>query len=277
MANIDYTRILQKTANELLYLFDNMEPVLVVCMDNPKFKEQPECGAFYSYAKKTIYFNPEFVKEADFQTEVVPSIKHELIHAWLHRKGIDQMGKEFAPGHNEWFVRKAVELGLDVLYLIKTPEAMHLYNEIAGIWTPPHKRGESTAWPDVSKGTKDAKDTTEKALLTDKWLDGFDKVHNDYERRLNEVEKGSLEWHLIQATWKYWQEHHDPEDPGAYNPFIKFDSKAFDTVYWDYVKRLKAVPEGSPEWQQINAEMNDWLIHFPVDNPAGYKPKLRAE
>jgi hypothetical protein len=206
MGNMDDTKILQKTADSLLPLFDDMPSVLVMCRPHEYFDEKPEVAAFYNIPTKHIYFRPGMVAYLDFREGIIPYLKHELIHAWLHWKGIAHMGTFIDKhGHNEWFIKKALELDVDIMYLLRTPEAVHLYNRIAGIWTPPERRGESTDYPEP------------------------------------------------------------------------FNAGVFDEVYEGYVMRLKSVPPNSPAWQEINAEMTDWLVHFPLDNPAGYKPKVRPE
>ena len=124
-------------ADAMLPLFGDMPSVRVVVKDHASFYKEPSPLAVYD--APGIVVNPNHPATGSFN-DLKDTICHELIHAWLHRKKLDQAGEFVDDFHNEWFIRKALEInrmnidGLTVRvdYLATTPEGVEIYNRIAG-------------------------------------------------------------------------------------------------------------------------------------------------
>jgi hypothetical protein len=97
------------------------------------------------YSAPNIVIRPSHARTCSFE-EIQSTICHELIHAWLHRKGLDGTGEFVDYCHNEWFLKKALEinkrkidnLNVDVDFLLATPKAVDIYSRVAGIRFRPH-------------------------------------------------------------------------------------------------------------------------------------------
>lgn len=135
-------------ADVMLPLFDNMPRVLLAVKDDAAFHKDPSPLAVY--LSPNILINPNHPPTSSFNN-LKDTICHELIHAWLHWKGLDRVGEFLDDCHNEWFVRKALEINkmnidglkVDVEFLLTTPKAIDIYNRVGGIWTAPHLRDET--------------------------------------------------------------------------------------------------------------------------------------
>jgi hypothetical protein len=129
----------------MLPLFNDMPQVLVLVEDDEVFHRDPYPLAVYSCPN--ILINPSHARTCSFD-EIQGTICHELIHAWLHSKGLDGTGEFLDDFHSEWFVKKALEinekkidsLGVDLDFLLATPKAVDIYNRVAGIEFAPHLR-----------------------------------------------------------------------------------------------------------------------------------------
>jgi hypothetical protein len=132
---MDDNYILQAAVNNLLYLFDHMPAVPVQVKHDDYFLRKPGVLAFYRPRTKQIVVKPDYLRDAQMP-DVIDTLKHELIHAWLHWKGIDEFGEFLDDGHSEWFIKKALEIGVDVEFLLTTPEAVNIYNRVARIYDP---------------------------------------------------------------------------------------------------------------------------------------------
>lgn len=127
--------------------FEGMPKVPVYISGEGDYVE-PNLRAYYHPKKKIIVVARDWASPERPIKNIRNTVKHELIHAWLHWKGIDGLPEFLDDGqHNEYFVQKALEVGVDVEYLLTSPKAVHIYNRVAGIWTPPHLRDQSTDWP----------------------------------------------------------------------------------------------------------------------------------
>ena len=132
------TKVFQEMADAMLSLFDNMRPVPVLVEDSEIFHQERAPYAVYEWSN--IRINPSYALTCSFD-EMQGLICHELIHAWLHRKGLDGLGEFLDDHHNEWFVRKALDinekkidrLNVSLDYLLVTPEALDIYHRVAGI------------------------------------------------------------------------------------------------------------------------------------------------
>ncbi|HKY44705.1 MAG TPA: SprT-like domain-containing protein, partial [Pyrinomonadaceae bacterium] len=130
------SKVFQEIADAMLPLFDNMRPVRVLVEDHAIFHQERALAGVYEWSN--IRINPSYALTCSFE-EMQGIICHELIHAWLHRKGLDGLGEFLDDHHNEWFVRKALEinekidsLNLRVDYLLVTPAALDIYHRVAG-------------------------------------------------------------------------------------------------------------------------------------------------
>src|SRR5205085_5921782 len=88
-----------------------------------KYFEISRAIGFYRHEERTVYIHPSWNSRSDIK-QLTDLIKHELVHAWVHWKGLYT---GFANGHNEAFLRKCMELDVDVLHL------RHTYPETIGI------------------------------------------------------------------------------------------------------------------------------------------------
>lgn len=136
-------------ADVMLPLFDNMPRVLLVVKDDEAFHTARPPLAVYSYPR--ILINPTHPPTSSFN-DLKGTICHELIHAWLSWKGLDRKGEFLDEHHNEWFVKKALEINklnidglkVDLEFALTTPEAVQIYNRLGGTWTPPSERAETS-------------------------------------------------------------------------------------------------------------------------------------
>ena len=141
----DDTKVFQEMADAMLPLFDNMPQVVVLIEDNEVFLREPFPLAVYMSPK--IVINPAHARTCTFE-EIQGTICHELIHAWLERKGLVGTGDHLDEHHSEWFVKKALEINkkrigdvtVDLDFLIANPKAVDTYNRVAGIRFAPHVR-----------------------------------------------------------------------------------------------------------------------------------------
>jgi hypothetical protein len=130
----DNQRALQGMADSLLPRLDNMPHIRVLIGRMSEFPSRAISGqsalAFFNSnydGKQAIVVNPKYVVEATF-IDMVDSVKHELIHAWVHWRGI---GDDVAAGHGEPFIRKALELKLNLdAVLTLYPETKSIYGRL---------------------------------------------------------------------------------------------------------------------------------------------------
>ena len=158
------SKVFQEMANALLPLFDHMRPVRVVVKDHEIFHQDRAPLAVYDcpfIGGATIRINPGHARTCTFD-DMQATLCHELIHAWLHRKGLDGLGEFLDEHHNEWFVRKALEINekkIDSLevsleFLLYTPEGLDSYHRIAGIPFAHHQLPKvPTVWEDIGATT----------------------------------------------------------------------------------------------------------------------------
>lgn len=132
-------------ADSMLPLFDNMPQVVVLVEDHEVFHRGPYPAAVYSCPD--ILINPSHARTCSFD-EMQATICHELIHAWLHWKGLVGTGEHLDEHHSELFVKKALEINekkintlrVDLDVLLATRKAVDIYNRVAGIRFAPHLR-----------------------------------------------------------------------------------------------------------------------------------------
>jgi hypothetical protein len=167
------TKLLQAMADVMLPLFDNMPRVLLVVRDDEAFHTYPQPLAVYSYPR--ILINPTHPSTSSFN-DLKGTICHELIHAWLNWKGLDRKGEFLDEHHNEWFIKKALEINqmnvdglkVDVEYLLTNPKAIEIYTRLGGT------RTNSWAWPETSRIEREV------AAVKTGLLDLFGLSKNDY-------------------------------------------------------------------------------------------------
>lgn len=139
------TKVFQDIADSMLPLFDNMPQVVVLVEDNEWLYREPYPAGIYSHPN--IVIHPSYARTCSYD-EIRDLICHELIHAWLHWKGLVGTGDHLDEHHSELFVQKALEinrkkidnLNVDVDYLLGTTEAVNIYNRVADIQFAPHLR-----------------------------------------------------------------------------------------------------------------------------------------
>jgi hypothetical protein len=137
--------VFQDIADSMLPLFDNMPQVIVLVEENEWFHQDSYPLAIY--ACPNIVIRPSYARTCSYD-EIQGVICHELIHAWLHWKGLEGAGEFLDRHHNELFVKKALEinekkidsLNVDVDRLLTTPKAIDIYNRVASIRFAPHLR-----------------------------------------------------------------------------------------------------------------------------------------
>jgi hypothetical protein len=123
-------QLLQQAADSTIALyFRGMPPVQVRVFADPYFLVNDAVA--YCLAD-TIVFQPNYVKTCSEKKDInslLNSLKHELIHAWIHWKQIPR--DDEYDGHGETFFRKAIELGLDVSSeLYANPKRKALYERL---------------------------------------------------------------------------------------------------------------------------------------------------
>lgn len=124
-------------ADVMLPLFNNMPRVMLAVKDHEEFRKDRAPLAVYD--APDIVINPNHPPTSTFN-DLKGTICHELIHAWLHRKGLDGEGEFLDDHHNEWFVKKALEINkmnidglkVDLRFLLTTPRARQIYNRLSG-------------------------------------------------------------------------------------------------------------------------------------------------
>ena len=139
------TKVFQDIADSMLPLFDNMPQVVVLVQDNEAFHHEPIPAAVYS--PPNIIINPPYARTCSFD-QIQDTICHELIHAWLHWKGLLRDGELLDDHHSDLFVKKALEINqkkianltVDVDYLLANTKAIDIYNRVAGIRFAPYLR-----------------------------------------------------------------------------------------------------------------------------------------
>jgi len=139
------TKVFQDMADEMLPLFDNMPQVVVLVEDNEVFHRDPYPDACYS--NPNILIDPRYAMICSYN-DIQGLICHELIHAWLHWKGLSGRGEHLDEHHNDLFVKKVLEinqkrirnLNVDIDYLLKNSEDVDIYNRVAGIQFAPYLR-----------------------------------------------------------------------------------------------------------------------------------------
>jgi SprT-like family len=100
---------LQTQANALLKIFDNMPPVPIYLKDEPILPTgtNTERGLAYTICedsnKPTIFVKKVFYQKNN-QKQITNVLKHELVHAWFCRQGVQV-------GHDEQFRRKFESIG----------------------------------------------------------------------------------------------------------------------------------------------------------------------
>jgi SprT-like family len=86
--------------------------------DLPKIKariggpEDVRLAQYNAWYQNAVVINPMFFEKASSK-ELKETIKHELVHAWVAHHYPNEFDKE-TNGHDEHFLKKAIEIGLDV-------------------------------------------------------------------------------------------------------------------------------------------------------------------
>src|SRR5437667_2266648 len=106
-----------------------MPSIRLVIREHERFKRK-SVRAFFSSnveGKPMIIVNPKWVRKASY-LKMENTIKHELIHAWLSWKGTHE---NINDGHGELFMRKGMEIGLDVKHTVsKYPKLKPIYKRL---------------------------------------------------------------------------------------------------------------------------------------------------
>jgi hypothetical protein len=75
---------LQSQADSYLYLFDNMPSVPIRIINEPIVKG--ENVAYFDPLRNVIFVRQEYVNQGQGLRK---TLKHEMVHAWMHWKGMD--------------------------------------------------------------------------------------------------------------------------------------------------------------------------------------------
>ena len=130
------TKLLQAMADTMLPLFGDLPRVMVHVRDDASFHQERAPLAVYD--APDIVVNPDHPRTSSF-SDMKATICHELIHAWLSWNNLDNAGEFLDEHHNEWFVKKALEINrlnidglhVSVEFLLTNPEAVRIYNRLA--------------------------------------------------------------------------------------------------------------------------------------------------
>lgn len=76
---------LQSQADSYLYLFDHMPPVPIRIVKQPIAKDNNL--AYFDPLRKMIFVKQEYLSRG---RDVTGTLKHEMVHAWMHWKGMDR-------------------------------------------------------------------------------------------------------------------------------------------------------------------------------------------
>jgi len=122
--------VLQNTVNLLTQSPDFQIPAVKVCVRHDPYFNQEGAIAFWAGWKTgEMVIRPDHMEKATF-SQLVDTLKHELVHAWVSWNKLD---RSVAKGHGEPFIRKAIELGLDIdSTLANYPESRRIYERIKG-------------------------------------------------------------------------------------------------------------------------------------------------
>lgn len=87
--------------------FPGLPAVYAVICDDSEF-EKSNCQAFYN---GSIILRPSYALFAS-ETDLLNTLKHELIHAWNYWKNLRE--EWYFHGHGPHFIKRAIEIGCDL-------------------------------------------------------------------------------------------------------------------------------------------------------------------
>jgi hypothetical protein len=90
-------------------------PKIKARIGGPEDVKQAHCNARYEDA---VVINPMFLETASSE-ELKEAIKHELVYAWVAHHCPNEVDEE-TNGHGERFIKKGIEVGLDLRSTIVT-------------------------------------------------------------------------------------------------------------------------------------------------------------
>ena len=129
---------LQGIADNLLkHFFDEMQSVPIVVGKEESFRKG--VMAHYLPLMRKIEVHPFWASDTTNFGTIQTNVKHELIHAWVHWKGLKGavLKDNECDFHNEYFLWKACQLGIDVQYLFtKYPKTLPVWEKIKSGWNP---------------------------------------------------------------------------------------------------------------------------------------------
>jgi hypothetical protein len=117
--------------------FDSMPPVPLTVGKPESFRNG--AIAHYRFETRTIELHPFWADDGTNFGRIKTSIKHELVHAWVHWKGLKGsiLKDKECNHHNEYFLWKSRQLGIDVNYLFtKYPQTLPVWEKIKAGWEP---------------------------------------------------------------------------------------------------------------------------------------------
>lgn len=128
----DYEEAMQGIADNAVRRFDQMPKIKVHLKEDHRFYDrhgQLHALAFYTRdasSKPVIFVNPGYTNRASYK-QMVDTVLHELTHAWVDWRNLPDVPH----GHGESFLRKAIDLGLDLRStLIAFPDARSTYDRL---------------------------------------------------------------------------------------------------------------------------------------------------
>jgi hypothetical protein len=129
---------LQGIADKLLApYFDGMPSVPIVVGKEESFREK--AMAHYLFSVRKIEVHPFWASDRTSFGSIQTSVKHELIHAWIHWKGLKgkALKDEEVDCHNEYFLWKAHQMKIDIRSTLERYPALKPDYEIIKLgWNP---------------------------------------------------------------------------------------------------------------------------------------------
>jgi hypothetical protein len=95
---------------------------------------RPDRIGEYRHDSKSIVISPKVSHDEVILKELRDVVIHELIHAWVHWRGLYSSENN---GHNAWFIWKAYYMGINLNSTFRVyPETKSIYDNVKNGWYP---------------------------------------------------------------------------------------------------------------------------------------------
>lgn len=143
----EFTAVMKGIVSSLYALHFHDLPFIPISIgsDSNAFESDTLQGR-YLPDERRIELSPKYFKPKADLENMVDTIKHEIVHAWLHYYGYPDRGNE----HGEWFLWKANEVDVDVRYLLGDPKRAEIWEKIQRGWKPERPNSGITVVPKPS-------------------------------------------------------------------------------------------------------------------------------